>query len=55
MLRDEKWAVVNRENQVRVLLYNEQAARRVAESMARNMGGGQAYRVIRVKVEQVTE
>lgn len=53
LVREEKFAIINRENRIRVLLQDEAAALTVAKSLSRNLSTTGPYRVARVQVEEV--
>lgn len=52
--REEKFAIINRENRIRVLLSDERAARTVAFNLSKNQSACGPYRVARVLVEEVS-
>lgn len=53
LAREEKFAIINRENRIRVLLQDEAAATAIARSLSRNLSATGPYRVARVQVEEV--
>lgn len=53
LLMEEKFAIVNKENRVRVLLTDERAARTVAFNLSKTLSQSGPYRVIPVRVEEV--
>lgn len=53
LVREEKFAIINRENRVRVLLSDEKAARLVALNLSKSLASTGPYRVARVAVEEI--
>jgi hypothetical protein len=53
-MRRERFAVIGRGDQIRVLLIDEKAAQKVATNLTRALGSSGPYRVARVSVEEVT-
>lgn len=51
-LRDEQWAIVNREDRVRILMLDFNKAVTLANRMGRSAPGTGPYRVVRVEVRE---
>lgn len=53
LVREEKFAIINKENRVRVLLADERSAEKVAANLSRHLSQSGPYRVVRVHVEEL--
>jgi hypothetical protein len=53
LVREEKFAIIGKENSIRVLMADERSARNVAFNLSKTLAGSGPYRVARVHVEEM--